>query len=56
MLDTDDGILLKRKPTFEPTTVSQAFGFFKDRVSPKTDQEIEAALTADVRAKWHVRD
>ena len=56
VLDTDDGILLKPKPAFEPTTVSQAFGFFKGKVSPKTDQQIEAALTADIRAKWHVRD
>lgn len=56
VLDTDDGILLKPKPAFEPTSVSEVIGLLKGKVAPITEQEIEAALAQDIRARWHVRD
>jgi len=56
VLDTKGGILLKPKPAFERTSLSQAFGFFRAKVAPKTDHQIAAALLEDIRSKWLVRD
>jgi AbrB family looped-hinge helix DNA binding protein len=48
VIDTGDGLLLKPKAPFAPTVLSDVFGMFKGKVSPKTDDEIKAALAADV--------
>ena len=48
VIDTGDGLLLKPKAPFTPTELSDVFGMFKGKVSPKTDDEIKAALAADV--------
>jgi AbrB family looped-hinge helix DNA binding protein len=52
VIDTGDGLLLKPKAPFPPSDLSQVYGMFKARVSPKTDEEIKAALTEDIRRKW----
>jgi len=55
VLNTKGGILLKPKPAFQQTLVSQAFGFFRAKVAPKTDHQIAAALLEDIRSKGLVR-
>lgn len=56
VIDTGDGLLLKPKAPFAPVDLSEVAGMFKDKVRPKTDEEIRAALAADVRRKWRDRD
>ena len=48
VIDTGDGFLLKPEAPFAPTELSDVVGMFKGKVSPKTDDEIMAALAADV--------
>jgi AbrB family looped-hinge helix DNA binding protein len=55
VLETKDGVLLKPKPAFEPTLLSDVIGALKGKVTPKTDFEIEEALEQDIRARWHGR-
>lgn len=55
-IDTGDGLLLKPKAPFAPTELSDVSGMFKGKVSPRTDDEIKAALAADARRKWRDRD
>lgn len=52
VIDTGDGLLLKPKAPFAPSDLSEVFGMFKDKVSPKTDEEIAAALAQNMRSKW----
>lgn len=56
VIDTGDGLLLKPKASFAPADLADVAGMFKDKVRPRTDEEIEAALTADARRKWRDRD
>ena len=56
VIDTGDGLLLKPKAPFAPSDLSEVSGMFKGKVAPKTDAEIEAALTRDVRSKWRDSD
>ena len=55
VIDTGDGLLLKPKAPFAPANLSEVFGMFKGRVTPRTDEEIEAALIEDMRRKWRDR-
>ncbi len=52
VIDTGDGLLLKPKAPFAPTELAEVFGMFKGKVTPKTDEEIEAALAQDLRRRW----
>lgn len=52
VIDTGDGLLLKPKAPFAPSELSEVFGMFKGKVAAKADEEIEAALTQDMRRKW----
>lgn len=52
VIETGDGLLLKPKAPFAPAELAQVAGLFKGKVSPKTDQEIKAALEQDMRKKW----
>lgn len=55
VIDTGEGLLLKPKAPFPPSNLADVVGMFKNRVSPKTDAEIQAALTADLRRVWRGR-
>jgi len=55
VIDTGHGLLLKPKAPFAPANLSEVFGMFKGRVTPRTDEEIEAALIEDMRRKWRDR-
>lgn len=56
VIDTGDGLLLKPKAPFAPSTLSEVAGMFKGMVEPKTDEEIQAALTREIRRKWRDRN
>lgn len=44
------------QPVFQPTTLTEVAGMFRGRVTPKTDEEIEAALLQDIRERWREGD
>ena len=52
VIDTGDGLLLKPKAPFAPSSLSEVFGMFKGVAMPKTDEEIQAALAQDMQRKW----
>lgn len=56
VIDTGDGLLLKPKAPFAPSELSEVFGMFENKVTARTDEEIAAALDADVRRQWRDRD
>lgn len=49
--DTPDGVLLKAAPLFEPTSVDQVYGCLKYDGSPKTLEEMDAAVDAAIRER-----
>ncbi|MEZ5539053.1 MAG: AbrB/MazE/SpoVT family DNA-binding domain-containing protein [Pseudomonadales bacterium] len=51
-IDTGDGLLLKPKAPFAPTSLSDVVGMFDGKVEPKTDEEIQAALTQSMRSQF----
>ncbi|MSR16123.1 MAG: AbrB/MazE/SpoVT family DNA-binding domain-containing protein [Gammaproteobacteria bacterium] len=53
VIDTGDGILLKPKTPFPVTALTEVAGMLKNRVQPKTKQEIDAAVKRDLRRKRH---
>ena len=55
VIDMGDGILLKPRAPFLATTLADVAGVLRDRVRPKTDAEIQAALRLDLRKKWRDR-
>lgn len=55
VIDTGDGLLLKPKAPFAPTTLPSVAGMLKGMVKPKSDADIQAALAKDIRGKWHDR-
>jgi AbrB family looped-hinge helix DNA binding protein len=56
VIDTGDGLLLKPKGPFAPAKLSEVAGMLKHKVAARTDEEIQAALCADVRRQWRGRD
>ena len=52
IVETPEGLLLKPAHALVPTKLAEVAGILKAQVSPKTDEEIEAALTRSVREKW----
>lgn len=52
--DTAEGVLLKPAPEFAPTRPDQAFGILKYEGPPKTIEEMDAAITAEVKRR-HAR-
>ena len=47
----EDCVVLRRKPSYPPTTIDEVSGMFKfDR--PITDKMIEAAIESEVRRRW----
>lgn len=55
VIDTGDGLLLKPRTPFAATDLADVAGMLKGKVIPRTDAEIEAALTRDMRKKWRDR-
>ncbi|TCT20255.1 AbrB/MazE/SpoVT family DNA-binding domain-containing protein [Thiobaca trueperi] len=56
VIDTGEGLLLKPKAPFPPAELADVFGMFSGKVAPKTDEEIRAALTRDIREQWRDRN
>lgn len=56
VIDMADGVLLKPLAPFAPTDLASVAGVLKDSVTPKSDQEIEAAKIEDVRRRWRDRN
>jgi len=52
VIDTGDGLLLKPRAPFAPANLAEVAGMFKGKVTAKTDLEISASLTQDLRKKW----
>lgn len=55
VIDTGDGLLLKPKAPFPPTKLSDVAGILKSKGPAKSEAEIKAALTQDLKRKWRGR-
>jgi AbrB family looped-hinge helix DNA binding protein len=53
--DTAEGVLLKAAPVFAPTRPEDVAGMLAYRGRPKTLEEMDAAITAEVKRR-HARD
>ena len=49
--DTTDGVLLKAAPVFAPTRPEDVAGMLACRGRPKTLEEMDAAITAEVKQR-----
>ncbi|MBV9815529.1 MAG: AbrB family transcriptional regulator [Alphaproteobacteria bacterium] len=49
--DTPEGVLLKAAPVFAPTRPEDVAGMLAYRGRPKTIEEMDAAITAEVRRR-----
>jgi len=52
--DTPEGVLLKPAPLFPPTRPQDVYGMLKYSGPPKTIEEMDAAITAEVKRR-HAR-
>lgn len=52
--DTPEGVLLKPTASFEPTRPQDVFGMLKYKGRPKTIEEMDAAIAAEVQRR-HAR-
>jgi AbrB family looped-hinge helix DNA binding protein len=52
--ETTDGVVLKPAPLFPPTTPEQVFGCLRYQGKPKTLQEMQEGIAAEVRRR-HAR-
>ena len=52
--DTPDGVLLKAAPVFSPTRPEDVAGMLAYRGPPKTLEEMDAAITAELKRR-HAR-
>jgi len=53
---TQDGILLRPKSPFPPTTVNEVAGFLQYDGPAKTQDEMEQGLMNELRAHWRAGD
>ncbi|AFY79899.1 AbrB/MazE/SpoVT family DNA-binding domain-containing protein [Oscillatoria acuminata] len=53
LIDTGKGILIQPKQPFPPTTLNEVAGCLKYQGSPKTLEEMEAAISKGVQEQWH---
>jgi hypothetical protein len=49
--ETPDGVLLKRAPLFEPSEPKDVFGLLSFSGEPKSLDDMEAAVLAEVRRR-----
>ena len=52
--DTPQGVLLKAAPLFKPTRPEDVFGMLKYKGKPKTIEEMDASIIAEVKRR-HAR-
>ena len=52
--ETPEGVLIRAAPLFAPTTVDRVFGCLKYNGPPKTLEEMDEGITAEVKAR-HAR-
>lgn len=52
--ETAEGVLLKPAPVFKPTRIEDVFGMLKYRGKPKTIEEMDAAIVAEIKRR-HAR-
>jgi AbrB family looped-hinge helix DNA binding protein len=50
--DTPDGVLLRAAPVFAPTRPEDVAGMLAYRGAPKTIEEMDAAITAEVKRRY----
>ncbi|WP_111563169.1 AbrB/MazE/SpoVT family DNA-binding domain-containing protein [Rhizobium sp.] len=50
--ETPDGVLLKRAPAFAPTRPEDVFGMLAYKGEPKTLEEMDAGIAAEVRRRY----
>jgi AbrB family looped-hinge helix DNA binding protein len=53
--DTGDGVFLRPAPIFPPTRPEDVFGMLRYRGTPKTLEEMDAGIAAEVK-RWHARN
>lgn len=53
--DTAEGVLLKAAPLFAPTTTEEVFGCLPYSGPPKTVEDMDAGIAAEVKRR-HARD
>ena len=53
LTDTGNGILIQPKPPFSPTTLNEVAGCLKYNGSPKTLEDMEAAIRQGIQEQWH---
>ena len=56
VIDTEEGLLLKPAACFAPKSLDDVAGMLKDKVQPKSDEEIQEALSMDIRSRWRDSD
>jgi AbrB family looped-hinge helix DNA binding protein len=52
-IDTGDGILLKPKKPFQKTTIEQVLGCLQYHGTPRSIEDMEAAIRKGVQEQWH---
>ncbi|MEA5419158.1 AbrB/MazE/SpoVT family DNA-binding domain-containing protein [Spirulina sp. CCNP1310] len=55
LTDTGKGILIQPKQPFHPTTLNEVAGCLKYQGSPKTLEDMEAAIHQGIQEQWHDR-
>ncbi|VXD15205.1 Transcriptional regulator, AbrB family [Planktothrix serta PCC 8927] len=53
LTDTGKGILIQPKPPFYPTTLNEVAGCLKYNGSPKTLEDMDAAISQGIQEQWH---
>lgn len=56
VIEVGDGILLRPKAPFEPSTLDEVAGCLTRAAPPKTGDEIDAALRQAARSMWRDGD
>ncbi|MCT7966107.1 AbrB/MazE/SpoVT family DNA-binding domain-containing protein [Laspinema sp. D1] len=53
LIDTGKGILIQPKQPFPSTTLNEVAGCLKYQGSPKTLEDMDAAISKGVQEQWH---
>jgi AbrB family looped-hinge helix DNA binding protein len=55
VIDTAEGVLLRPKRSFKPTTIDEAAGCLRFEGEPKQIAEMDEAVTASLKGTWRDR-
>lgn len=55
VVDTGDGLLLRPKPIFAPTTLDEVAGCLRSTGAARSEEEIDAAIRQRLRDEWRGR-